>query len=268
MPFLPESIQYRVFVVQGLMGAVLGVLILHPLTTFVYWIEFNELLSNPADNAWRFFVDHWRESTFIELVPMNALFAMMGAVLGLFFGAYQLALAAKQQRVQRLEQELNFHLPNLIESGETERVEFKSTMRWDLREQRSNKALEKVIAKSLAGLMNHRGGSLLIGVDDEGSVLGIEADCQTLKHKNTDGFERSLMDLARTTLGAHACTLIHCQFPHINNKAICWLVIDQASMPIFFQDGEIARYFVRTGNSTREMDAREVHAHVIQRHLG
>lgn len=265
MPFFKESIQGRVLVVQGALGAVLGILILHPLTTFVYWIEFNELLSKPADNAWRFFVDHLSESTFVELVPMNVLFAMIGAVLGLFFGAYQLALSTKQRRVQRLELELNVHLPSLIESGETERVEFKSTMRWDLREQRSNKALEKVISKSLAGLMNHRGGSLLIGVDDAGSVLGIEADCQALKHKNTDGFERALIDLARTALGAYACTLIHCQFPCIDNKTICWLVIDQASMPIFFQDGEIARYFVRIGNSTREMDVREAHAHVMQR---
>jgi len=96
-----------------------------------------------------------------------------------------------------------------------------STLRWERREQRSNKALEKVITKSIAGLLNHRGGTLLIGVDDSGQVIGIEADCQMLKHKNSDGFERALMDLVRHSLGSQACTMIHPNFPSLSNTEIC-----------------------------------------------
>ncbi|HNP35413.1 MAG TPA: ATP-binding protein [Woeseiaceae bacterium] len=252
-------------VAQVAVGALLGILLLHPLTTVVFYAEFNDLLSTPANSLWAFVGSRLRSAAWHELVPMSLVFALIGVTFGLIFGAYSKALKAEQRNVRWLERELNANLPALVASGESERVEFKSTLRWDLREKRSNKALEKVIAKSIAGLMNHRGGSLVIGVDDTGTALGIESDCQTLKHKNTDGFERALMDLVRSTLGAHACTLIHCQFPRLADKQVCWLVIEQSATPIFIQDGKVARYFVRTGNSTRELDAREAHAHAAQR---
>jgi len=257
--------RYRAMFAQLVIGAILGILLLHPLTTLVFYLEFNDLLAAPTDNAWSFLVNRLQTSALQELVPMSAVFALLGAVLGLVISFYNRVIETEQRRVRWLERELNVHLPSLIATGESERLELKSTLRWNLREKRSDKTLEKVIAKSLAGLMNHRGGSLIIGVSDAGETLGINADCQTLKHKNADGFERALMDLVRSTLGAHACALIHCQFPLLDETPVCWLVVEQAKTPVFVQDGKVARYMVRTGNSTRELDAREVFAHVAQR---
>ncbi|MBR9910282.1 MAG: ATP-binding protein [Gammaproteobacteria bacterium] len=196
---------------------------------------------------------------------MGAVFAALGAGLGFLISFYNRVIETEQRRVHWLERELNVHLPSLIAGGENEQLEFKSTLRWNLREERADKALEKVIVKSLAGLMNHRGGSLIIGVSDAGETIGINSDFQTLKHKNADGFEQALMDLVRSALGTHACALIHCQFPLLDEALVCWLVVEQAKTPVFVQDGKVARYMVRTGNSTRELDAREVYAHVSQR---
>ena len=33
----------------------------------------------------------------------------------------------------------------------------------------------------------------------------------------------------------------------------------------YVQDGKVARYFIRTGNGTRELDAREAHLHIQQK---
>ena len=257
--------RHRSMLAQLAIGAILGVLFLHPLTTLVFYFEFNDMLVKPSANAWSFLANRLQVSTFQELVPMSAVFAVLGAGLGLVIFLYNRVIETEQRRVRWLEHELNAHLPSLIATGENERLEFKSTLRWNLREKRSDKALEKVVVKSLAGLMNHRGGSLVIGVSDTGEIVGINADCQTLKHKNADGFERALMDLVRSALGAHACALIHCQFPLLDETPVCWLVVEQAKTPVFVQDGKVARYMVRTGNSTRELDAREVHAHLAQR---
>ena len=41
--------------------------------------------------------------------------------------------------------------------GESPTLEFKSSLRWDFREQQVNKALQRVIAKTAAGLMNSEG---------------------------------------------------------------------------------------------------------------
>lgn len=257
--------RHRPVLAQLIIGAILGVLILHPLTTLIFYLEFNNMLAVPSTDAWSFIVNRLQASTFRELVPMSAVFAMMGAGLGLVIYFYNRLIETEQRRVRWLQRELRAHLPSLLAEGESERLEFKSTLRWSLREKRVDKVLEKAIVKSLAGLMNHRGGSLIIGVNDAGEPLGIAADFQTLKHKNTDGFEQALIDIVDTKLGAHACTLVHCQFPVIDGSLVCWVVVEQAKMPIFLQDGQVARYMVRTGNSTRELDAREMHAHLAQR---
>ena len=54
-------------------------------------------------------------------------------------------------------------------------------MRWDFRQQQVNRALEKVIAKTVAAFMNSDGGTLVVGVSDEGNPLGIESDLATLR---------------------------------------------------------------------------------------
>ncbi|MEQ8612808.1 MAG: ATP-binding protein [Gammaproteobacteria bacterium] len=254
----------RILTLHGTLGAILGIILLHPLTTVVFFLEFNDLLAAPSKDIWNFAIVRLQTATWFELVPMNAVFALIGASLAIVIGAYARALETQQRRASWLEKELDMDFSYLLAAGEGERLEFKSSLRWDLRKQESNKSLEKVIAKSIVGLMNHRGGSLAIGVDDSGHVLGIEADCQTLKHKNSDGFERAIMDLVRTTLGAHACTLVHCQFPVLDDRQVCHIVVEKADAPVYFQDGKVAKYFVRTGNSTRELDAREAQEHITQ----
>ena len=41
-------------VAQVAVGALLGILLLHPLTTVVFYAEFNDLLSTPANSLWAF----------------------------------------------------------------------------------------------------------------------------------------------------------------------------------------------------------------------
>jgi hypothetical protein len=53
----------------------------------------------------------------------------------------------------------------LIQGGETPQVEFKSSFRFDFREQKVNKELTKVVAKTIAGFMNSEGGALIMPHD-------------------------------------------------------------------------------------------------------
>jgi predicted HTH transcriptional regulator len=68
----------------------------------------------------------------------------------------------------------------LVARGEDENLEFKSSARWDYREGQANKTLEVVIVKTIAGFLNGNGGILVIGVNDDGEVLGLEPDYKTL----------------------------------------------------------------------------------------
>ena len=70
----------------------------------------------------------------------------------------------------------------LIAAGENETLEFKSSLRWDRREERVNKVLEQMVVKTLAGFLNALGGTLLIGIDDDEAIVGLAADYATLTH--------------------------------------------------------------------------------------
>ncbi len=85
-------------------------------------------------------------------------------------------------------------LLELIKGGESDRLEFKQTLRFDVETQALNRKLEEVAIKTVAGFANHTGGTLLIGVRDDGVVTGVEPDYATLTNGNRDKLERASPD--------------------------------------------------------------------------
>ncbi len=257
------STRVRVIVTHVLIGAFISVILLHPITKAVYWFEFNENLQlSGYKSIGAFLIDRFSDSFRSEMITMSLVFAMIGGCIGFVFALYHLSLVRSHQRVHQLEKELAEDLPSLIKSNENERLEFKSSIRWDFKQQRTNKVLESVITKSIAGFMNHKGGNLLIGINDDGQVVGLENDYQTLRHKNRDGFELCLMDLIKTGLGGDVCSLVHCVFHQVKGKDVCRMFIEASVTPVYYNTGNVSKYYLRTGNGTRELDARESFAHI------
>ena len=196
---------------------------------------------------------------------MSGTFAVIGATMGLGSGLYYRALILRKRVADRLENELHRNVVALIEGGEGETVEFKTSARWDLHERRVNKSLEKAVAITVAGFLNHRGGSLFIGVSDTGNILGLWSDYATLSRKNRDGFEQFIMTLIDSRIGGEMCAHVHLVFHEIHGKDICRLVVEPAPGPAYIQDGGKAHYFIRMGNATRELDAKETIEHGLRR---
>ena len=156
-------------------------------------------------------------------------------------------------------------LEGLIEAGESETVEFKASARWDYREGRHNKALEDVVVKTLAGLLNGRGGMLLIGVADDGSIPGIEADFRTLsKRPDRDGYQQFLVNLVSRDLGADACASLSVSFHAVRGKEVCRVAAEPSPRPVYIAD----RLYVRTGNTSRELSTREAADYIAGRWKG
>ncbi len=82
---------------------------------------------------------------------------------------------------------------NRLKQRESSNIELKSSFRYDVKLKQPNpKIIEKAIAKTIASFMNGEGGVLFIGVDDQGSILGLGEDYKTLKKQDSDGFEIEL----------------------------------------------------------------------------
>lgn len=260
------SARTRLLAVLGasVSGTVAGVGILHPLTMVIYWFEFHPELAG-ATSVWAFVALRMRAGFSQAMLPMTGAFAAIGFGLGLIVAAAVGAIARARRQVGQLEAELDRSLTSLLEAGEGETLEFKAALRWDLRAGATSRAIEGAVVRTIAGLMNHRGGSLLLGVDDRGRPVGLRADLATLRRQDRDGFEQFVVGLAERYLGADACTLLHILFHDVDGHDICRVVVEQASRPIYLRDERGDHYFLRTGNSTRELDAREAVDHITSR---
>lgn len=245
-------------------GALAGMLLLHPLTMVVYWFEFHPEIGG-VSSLWEFVVLRMRAGFAPRMWPMTATFALLGIVHALGIGWFTRSLAERQRMVDRLESELARSVASLIAAGEGETVEFKAAARWDLREGRTSRTVESAIVRAIAGFMNHRGGSLLIGVRDDGTPVGLRNDLSSLRRADRDGYQQFIIGLVEKQMGADACALLHVFFHVMGGEEVCRVVVEPARRAVYVRDEQGARYYLRTGNSTRELDAREAVAHITAR---
>ncbi len=162
-----------------------------------------------------------------------------------------------------------FYIPNriniasvneILQEDENRYLEFKSSMRWDYRQEKTNPELEKVILKTLAAFGNTDGGILLIGVDDDKNIIGLENDFNTLKKSNSDFYEIHLRNILHNLMGVkYVSKYIRTQFETCENgKEICKIKVIAASEPLYLKyknkNGQIEeKFYVRSGNSSQEI---------------
>lgn len=151
----------------------------------------------------------------------------------------------------------NEEFQELILSGESDTVEFKSSLRYDLREKVVNKKLEYVVAKTIAAFLNSKGGNLFIGIDDNQNSLGLSNDIESLSNKTVDGFELHLIEIIKKYIGAEFSSYIKITFPSINDNKICHLRVSKSSKPVFIKNDGAEDFFVRTGCSSQPLSRKE-----------
>lgn len=147
----------------------------------------------------------------------------------------------------------------LIDTGESAVVELKSTARHNVRTGQRDERMELVIAKTVAGFLNGKGGTLLIGVDDSGVVLGLDADLPYMKAPDLDRYELWLHDYLTRVLGAPAVSRLTVTFPLVDEVAVCRVEVERSSRPVFVRPpkGDQVLFYARIGNSTRELSVAE-----------
>lgn len=144
----------------------------------------------------------------------------------------------------------------LMANGESGHVEFKSTARRNLRTGERDDQIELVIAKTVAGFLNAAGGTLLIGVDDTGAAVGVEADFEFIKHADEDHYELWLRDYLQRCLGAVAHTKVRVSFERFDATTVCRVDVEPSDQPVFLdvpKGPRTADLYVRAGNSTRKL---------------
>lgn len=162
-------------------------------------------------------------------------------------------------------------LIDLISEGENEEVEFKETLRWDIRQDTVNKDLENVILKTIAAFANAQGGTLLMGVKDDGEIAGLERDYKSLGGGGKDKFELHLSNLMRKVFGqSFTATKVAVAFPEVSGVEICSVEVKPANSPIYLKlpskgGSPQEKFYVRSGNSSPELPLSEVQSYISER---
>jgi len=145
----------------------------------------------------------------------------------------------------------------LISKGENDKVEFKSSFRWDIQANELNKKLELVIVKTIASIMNSKGGVLFIGVDDDSNLLGIEHDYPTLKKQNEDGFVLYMLQVINNCLGKEFNNFLNIKVEIIDGKEICVVEISKSDKPVFMKYDNKEEFYIRASLSSQPLNVRE-----------
>ncbi len=154
-----------------------------------------------------------------------------------------------------------FDLAALIDIGESEAIEFKSTLRTNLHTGQTDKRMEKAILRTIAGFLNAGGGTLIVGVSDDGTAVGLEAD----KFPNEDKMSLHLVNIVKSRINPQALTAMHMHFEDYNEGRAMIVRCQKSPNPVFVKDGEVERFYIRTGPSTTELKASQTQDYINQR---
>ncbi|WP_404292132.1 helix-turn-helix domain-containing protein [Microvirga sp. RSM25] len=144
---------------------------------------------------------------------------------------------------------------DIIARGEGAQIEFKSTIRRNLNTGKNDDVIVHAWVKTLAAFMNTEGGNLLIGVSDNGTVVGLDQD----EFRNIDKAGLFITDILKTSLGAAALTNLRTNFVEVSNRTICWIECRQSDTPVFCKSkGQDEDFFIRLGPSTAALGPRDL----------
>lgn len=152
-----------------------------------------------------------------------------------------------------VEETVALDVAEILTVGETDRVEFKATLRTNLHTGSRDARMENAVLKTIAGFLNTHGGTLLIGVADDGNPVGIDAD----GFGNEDKMNLHLTNLVNDRIGPKAWAAIHANFDDHDDTRVLVVRCEKAQWPAYVTDGGQQTFYIRTGAATRALSVGE-----------
>ncbi len=160
-----------------------------------------------------------------------------------------------------LRSKLQIPTRELIAEGETDHVEFKSTLRRNLHTDKKDKKIENASLKTVAAFLNSDGGTLLIGVKDDGSLLDLEAD----GFESNDKMLLHLSKIINERLGTLCLKFIHIHLETIDGKQVLRIDCNPSSQACYLIDGQSEHFYIRSGPATIDLSVSALYPYIRQR---
>ncbi len=205
----------------------------------------------------------------VRFIPMGIISAAfllsLGWILVLLKRNQSGATTAHLGHLERLDldspTELNKQVAELIAQGENDHLEFKSSVRWNYKAGRTGKEMEIAWLKTVAAYLNSSGGAILLGVADDGEILGLGHD----GFANDDKALRHVDNLIAEHVGAAHSPSISLRITAFGEHKVVLIVCRADKEPAFLKTAKSEEFYVRTGPATRALSASEAMAYVKAR---
>lgn len=150
----------------------------------------------------------------------------------------------------------------IIKKGETKEIEFKSSLRYCLREKKPMSHIEHSAFKNIAAFLNTNGGVLLIGVEDNLNVIGIDTtDYPTFKDSDkNDAFLKHFDNLLAKFLGNDFNSIVGIIIESIDGKKVAKICVkEKAPEPVFLNiNGKSEEFYIRRSASAVALTSKEI----------
>ncbi len=192
---------------------------------------------------------------FLGLDPTDIAISFIGSILilALFWKSGLISSESKRQ-------EPILRLHEYLSQGEGNKIEFKSTVRTNLKTNKVGKEIELAWLKAIVAFLNTNGGVLLIGVDDRGKIIGIEAD----NFQNEDKCQLHIKNLINQHIGAEFSSFISVSLVNANDKTVVMIECQRAKEPVFLRIGRNEEFYIRSGPSSMKLSPSQTVSYVMQ----
>jgi len=158
-------------------------------------------------------------------------------------------------------------IKSLIKKEESIQLEFKSTFQWDIKQNCINKDLRKEVVKTITAFNNTKGGYLLIGIDDNKNIFGLEKDYSSFRgKKNQDVFLQTLTHEVENKISKDLAAKIDVRFYYLENKDVCRIKVNFGSDPVWVkEDKDSEIFYIRLQNSIKALSPSESFKYIKKR---
>ncbi len=157
-----------------------------------------------------------------------------------------------------------------IAGGESATVELKSSMLYDHKrgDGTANAELKKALLKEIVALMNTKGGTIYVGVSDDGALLGIERDMRLLgKRAGWDKWSLALTNAVKT-LGAAAARNVSSGPVKIDGKTIARIEVRRGASPAYLDPNGKGEFVVRNDTASILLNTKDATDYIRDRFPG
>ncbi len=150
----------------------------------------------------------------------------------------------------------------LVRSGESRTLEFKQTLCLDVKKGTKEAYIEKMVLKTIAAFLNSQGGTLLVGVADDGNITGLRSEMDSFFKASRDEFLKHFKNILKRSIGETFYPLIDYDTVDVNGVQVLRVDCRESDKECFVDSTE---FYVRTNPATDQLNGEKMVEYIRRR---